>query len=125
MEKRGEMDIDSIIWAPLEAAAKANEALSRQQNQFLLDTCPSDEGGNFRKPAYSPNINSVADIEMIKSQTIPCPVCRTPIPFDMNRILQGESLACPNCQARVTLNNHCKSQAQDAVDRLKKLYTED
>ena len=45
MIRKGELDLDSLVSAPLIAAAKANEAILKQQTQFILDTCFTvDEG---------------------------------------------------------------------------------
>lgn len=38
-EHKGELDIDSIIGAPLIAASKANSLMQSEQVRFLLDTC--------------------------------------------------------------------------------------
>lgn len=37
--KKGELDLNSLVSAPLIAASKANEAILKQQTQFMLDTC--------------------------------------------------------------------------------------
>lgn len=61
---------------------------------------------------------------MNTSQTIPCPVCRTPIPFDINRMLKGERFSCPKCDATIALTSESCHQVQDAVDKLNKLNKE-
>ena len=37
--RKGELDLESLVSAPLIAASKANEAILKQQTQFILDTC--------------------------------------------------------------------------------------
>lgn len=37
--KTGDLDLDSLVSAPLIAASDANEAILKQQTQFILDTC--------------------------------------------------------------------------------------
>ena len=62
---------------------------------------------------------------MNPSQSIPCPVCGTPIPFDINRLLRGERFSCPKCEAKVSLSPESRPQTQDAVDKLNKLKKEE
>ena len=58
---------------------------------------------------------------MNPSQSIPCPVCGTLIPFDINSLLRGERFSCPKCEAKVSLSPESCPQVQDAVDKLNKL----
>ena len=37
--RKGELDLELLVSAPLIAASKANEAILKQQTQFILDTC--------------------------------------------------------------------------------------
>ena len=39
LEYKGELNIESLIEAPLIAAVKANSLMQREQVRFLLDTC--------------------------------------------------------------------------------------
>lgn len=58
---------------------------------------------------------------MNTSQSIPCPVCGTSIPFDINRLMRGEKFSCPKCEAKVLLSPESRPQTQDAADKLNKL----
>jgi len=49
------------------------------------------------------------------SQTIPCPVCQTGIPFDANQLLQGVQFACPNCTAAIGLADESKPLVQETL----------
>lgn len=42
--KKGELDLESLVSAPLIAASKANESILKQQTQFMLDTCFTIDG---------------------------------------------------------------------------------
>lgn len=61
---------------------------------------------------------------MNASQSIPCPICGTPIPFDINRMLRGEGFSCPQCEAKISLSPESCPQVQDAIDKLNKLKKE-
>lgn len=37
--RKGELDLELLVSAPLIAASKANDAILKQQTQFILDTC--------------------------------------------------------------------------------------
>lgn len=144
---KGKLDLDSLISSPLSAASKANEAILKQQTQFILDTCFTVEQG-VRTPVMVKMILSRAsvdhtesqdmvfqvplisllpiyplgvDVEMKPHQTIPCPVCGTPIPFEINRMLRGEVFSCPRCDAKISLSSECCPQVQEAIDKLNKL----
>lgn len=57
-----ELNIESIIGAPLVAASKANVMMLTGQAQFLLDYCfTKEEGSNLRQPLM---------IEMVLSQPV-------------------------------------------------------
>jgi uncharacterized Zn finger protein (UPF0148 family) len=54
-------------------------------------------------------------------QQMPCPVCRTPIFFNVYHLLQGERFVCPSCQAAITLSPESHDPVQNALDKLDKL----
>lgn len=54
-------------------------------------------------------------------QSIPCPLCKTPIPFDTRQLLQGVQFSCPKCSVAVGLANESKEVVQSAMDRFDKL----
>lgn len=71
-----ELNIESIIGAPLVAASKANVMMLTGQAQFLLDYCfTKEEGSDLRQPLM---------IEMILSQPV---VDHTKQPTDPEYIL--------------------------------------
>lgn len=54
-------------------------------------------------------------------QTIPCPVCKTGVPFDLQRLLQGAEFACPNCGAGIGLADESKPAVLSALEALEKV----
>ncbi len=59
---------------------------------------------------------------MINSeQTIPCPVCKTKIPFDTNQLLQGMQFVCPNCQAAIGLAEESKPLVKETMQKFEEL----
>jgi hypothetical protein len=40
---------------------------------------------------------------MFNEQKIPCPVCKTPIPFEVTALLQGNKFSCPSCTSIVSI----------------------
>lgn len=48
-------------------------------------------------------------------QTIPCPVCKTGIPFDARQLLQGTRFACPGCGAGISLAAESKDVVEKAL----------
>ena len=58
---------------------------------------------------------------MTKPQSVPCPVCRTPIVFDITRLLQGERFRCPQCSATIFITNESRPVIQNAMDKLNKI----
>ena len=57
------------------------------------------------------------------NQTIPCPVCQTPIPFDTKQLLSGVSFTCPNssCDAAISLSQESKPIVSDTIEKLESL----
>jgi len=56
-------------------------------------------------------------------QYLPCPVCRTQIPFTVSGLLHGERFVCPNCNAAISLPAESKSQVEAAVEGLERLHS--
>lgn len=56
-----------------------------------------------------------------KIQHLPCPVCKTPIPFTVEGLLKGERFICPNCGAAISLPTDSRGQVEKAIDGLEKL----
>ena len=52
------------------------------------------------------------------NQTIPCPVCKTGIPFETKLLLQGVKFTCPNpgCDAAISLADESKELVQKTVE---------
>lgn len=55
---------------------------------------------------------------MNQHQSIPCPSCKTSIPFDTHQLLMGMQFVCPTCQAVIGLAPESRDQVQEAIDRL-------
>lgn len=53
---------------------------------------------------------------MSKQQTLPCPECQTPIPFDVEAMLRGEKFQCTKCHATVGLGE--KPDVNAEIERL-------
>jgi transcription initiation factor IIE alpha subunit len=53
-----------------------------------------------------------------KDSTIPCPVCKTPIPFDAQSLLMGVSFSCPSCSASVGLSNQSRPIVEKTMTEL-------
>ena len=54
---------------------------------------------------------------MISQQTIPCPSCRTNIPFDTHELLLGVQFVCPNCRAVIGLAPESREKVQETIDK--------
>lgn len=56
-------------------------------------------------------------------QKIPCQLCNTPVPFDINKFLQGFSFSCPNpnCDATYSLPSESRNCVQSAITQFEKL----
>ena len=141
------LPMEDLIGGPLNAVAKANASMSSVQAKFILDTCFTVEQGVripvmvkmilsrasvddtesqdmvFQVPLISllPIYPLGVDVEMNPHQKIPCPVCGTPIPFEINRMLRGEVFSCPRCDAKISLSSECCPQVHEAIDKLNKL----
>lgn len=55
-----------------------------------------------------------------KLQKIDCPICGSPIYFEINRLLRGESFSCPNCQSAVSLSSSSTTTVERAMVELEK-----
>jgi transcription initiation factor IIE alpha subunit len=51
------------------------------------------------------------------SQSIPCPTCQTPIPFDSHELLKGTQFACPKCQAVIGLAPESRPVVEEAMQK--------
>lgn len=51
-----------------------------------------------------------------KEQSIPCPVCKTGIPFDTRQLLQGVRFSCPSCGSAIGLADESKGVVQKTLD---------
>lgn len=54
-------------------------------------------------------------------QSIPCPLCKTPIPFDTRQLIQGVQFSCPKCSVAVGLATESKDVVKTAMDRFDRL----
>lgn len=55
---------------------------------------------------------------MIAENGIPCPVCSTKIPFDVNQLLLGVQFGCPQCNAVIGLGQESKPLVEKAMQKL-------
>ena len=55
---------------------------------------------------------------MAYEQSIPCPQCQTPIPFEARALIAGQSFSCPNCTAAIGLTAGSRDVAETALDKL-------
>lgn len=62
-------------------------------------------------------------INQEQGQTIPCPVCSSKIPFNVQQLLLGVAFPCSNvaCDAVVALAPESKPMVQEAVQQLESL----
>jgi hypothetical protein len=58
-----------------------------------------------------------------QEQNIPCPVCSTKIPFDLNELLKGVKFKCPKpaCDASVGLASESKEIVEKAVNKFEEI----
>jgi transcription initiation factor IIE alpha subunit len=52
---------------------------------------------------------------------IPCPVCKTSIPFDIQQLLAGMQFSCPNCSASIGLTPESTPVVEQTMDKFEKL----
>ena len=52
-----------------------------------------------------------------QSQNIPCPDCKTPIPFDTYQLLMGVQFTCPHCAACIGLASESKELVQETMQK--------
>jgi transcription initiation factor IIE alpha subunit len=50
-------------------------------------------------------------------QTIPCPVCNTPISFDTKQLLAGVQFTCSNCHQSIGLALESKDVVKETMDK--------
>lgn len=58
---------------------------------------------------------------MISEQTIPCPSCTKPIPFDLASLFRGMKFTCVSCQSAVGLAPESVPVAMNAAKQLDQL----
>lgn len=56
-----------------------------------------------------------------QEQSIPCPVCKTKIPFDAQQLLMGVKFTCGGCFASIGIANESIETVQNAMDKLEEL----
>ncbi len=57
----------------------------------------------------------------MSQSTLPCPVCHTPIPFEVRELLQGVRFVCSKCGAAISLSEGSRPQVQEAMEKLNRL----
>lgn len=57
------------------------------------------------------------------SPQIPCPVCKTNIPFDPVKLMNGEAIQCPNpeCDAKLSIAAESMETVKVAMDKFTEL----
>lgn len=55
------------------------------------------------------------------NQNIPCPVCKTSIPVDIQQLLNGAKFNCSNCNSSIGMAEESKAILEQTVDKLKNL----
>ncbi|HEU4717323.1 MAG TPA: hypothetical protein VFU15_05810 [Bacteroidia bacterium] len=56
--------------------------------------------------------------------SIPCPDCKTPIPFDPRMLIQGAQFSCPKCKAFLGLASESKEIVRESLDKFDKMKSE-
>ena len=59
-----------------------------------------------------------------KQQTLPCPICSTPVIFDTYQLLQGVKFSCPKCYAAIGLAEDSMGTVQSAMNQFEKMKSE-
>lgn len=54
-------------------------------------------------------------------QTIPCPVCQSPIIFEVQALIKGQQFGCMVCDAKVSLASESVDVVEESMDKLEKL----
>jgi transcription initiation factor IIE alpha subunit len=55
------------------------------------------------------------------SSGIPCPVCKTAIPFEIQQLLAGVQFSCPNCFASIGLAPESTPVVEETMTKFEKL----
>lgn len=61
---------------------------------------------------------------MTNDQTIPCPVCQTPITFNTRALLTGVQFVCTNCGSAIGLSAKSAPVVSDTMDKFEKMKQE-
>lgn len=54
-------------------------------------------------------------------QTMPCPNCKEPIPFDVHLLLKGHKFVCPNCRCEIAMDSSSMPVVEKAIEQYDKL----
>jgi len=57
----------------------------------------------------------------MNEQTINCPDCSTPIPFDPYALVQGKQFVCPNCSASIGIDQGSRETVKNALDQFESM----
>jgi predicted RNA-binding Zn-ribbon protein involved in translation (DUF1610 family) len=52
-----------------------------------------------------------------QQQAIPCPSCKTSIPFEIHQLLMGMQFVCPNCHAVLGLAPESREIVQETIEK--------
>ena len=97
----------------------------QKQRTITRDEPILDEARSQKKKTILESVIVSADhlIKINKDSTIPCPVCQTPIIFNVQSLMKGINFSCPKCLASVGLSIESKPIVEQAMEKLEKLKT--
>lgn len=55
------------------------------------------------------------------TNTIECPICHTPLTFDVYGLLAGQSYGCQNCKLKLSLSQESHTVLESAMAKLENL----
>lgn len=53
-----------------------------------------------------------------QDNSIPCPVCKTPIPFNVQSLMAGVNFSCPQCFASIGLSKESQPLVEEVMEKL-------
>jgi len=56
-----------------------------------------------------------------QEQSIPCPTCKTKIPFNAQQLLMGAQFACPGCLTVIGLASESRPIVEETMDKFQEM----
>lgn len=56
-----------------------------------------------------------------QNQNIPCPICKTNIPFDTQQLMMGVRFSCGNCNATIGLADESKEVVEQTMEKFESI----